>query len=180
MMRVFVAIGLDNQTRKFLVHHQNRISCVSSTGKLTQPENFHLTFEFIGEVSDRDITQIIEAMDGISSSRFTLTCDSLGKFDRAHRGLWWIHIKTHTILVDLQKNLRERLRTRGLRTDNGAYTPHITLAREVRMEAQSARSLLSTPIPPFTFPVDRIHLMQSSRRNGKLVYESIHEHVLTL
>ena len=177
-MRVFVAIGVEEQMRNLLLHQQQRIRRASVSGKFTSVSNFHLTLEFIGEITIQDLPRIIEALAGVVSSGFNVTCDSLGKFDRAGRQIWWVGIQRNRELNQLQQSVRSQLRLHSVHTDAGTYIPHITLAREVRVPTAIAEKLIRTPITPFSFTVDRLYLMESTRHNGVLIYKSMYELLL--
>ena len=68
--------------------------------------------------------------------------------------------------TSLQNRLAAELRARGFKLEDRRYTPHLTLAREVRGEAEP-KLVLPEPVPAL---VRGASLMLSERRQGVLTY----------
>lgn len=166
-MRLFIAINFDNKTKQNMLAVQRRLR-EWGAGNFSRPENLHLTLAFLGEVAADRVAAVRRAMDRVSVSPMELTFDHVGCFKRDGGDLWWIGIHEIKALAALQSDLARRLTDESFRLESRRFSPHITLAREVRLQAQPDRAALLGS--PFMAGADRISLMRSERIQGKLVY----------
>lgn len=167
-MRLFVAINLQETTRRGLVSLQEGLRRVSAGGRFTTPENLHLTLAFLGECDPAQAVAVRGVMDEVRFAPFPIEIHRLGCFRRAGGDIWWAGVRESEPLLALQRDLADGLRAAGFSLETRAYTPHITLAREVRTGAGEKT------VPPFGETVMKIDLMQSERIRGKLSYTAIH------
>ena len=86
------------------------------------------------------------------------------RFKRDGGDIWWAGVRESKPLSDLQRVLHNRLAAGGFKLETRGFSPHITLGREV------TTTLLPKQIEPFEENVDKIDLMRSDRKYGKLVY----------
>lgn len=116
-------------------------------GRLTHPEDIHLTLVFLGTIPPEQ-RQCAEAAAGrMRSPAFDLSLDQVGCFPRA-RVVWCGTDRAPTPLVQLVMTLRHELRDCGLALDPRPYAPHATLAR-------NARPLAARPLDqPIHWPVE--------------------------
>lgn len=166
-MRLFIAINFDEATKERMLAVQRRLR-EWGAGNFSVPENLHLTLAFLGEVATERIAAVRRAMDGVSVSPMELIFDHVGCFRRDGGDLWWIGLHENNVLTALQSDLAHRLADEGFRLESRRFSPHITLAREVRLQAQPDRAALLGA--PFTASADRISLMRSERVRGKIAY----------
>lgn len=166
-MRLFIAINFDEETKQNMLSVQRRLR-EWGTGNFSRPENLHLTLAFLGEVAADRIAAARRAMEGVSVLPMELAFDHVGCFRRDGGDLWWIGIHENKALAALQSDLARRLTDEGFRLESRRFSPHITLAREVCLQAQPDRAALLGA--PFTAGADRISLMRSERIQGRLVY----------
>lgn len=166
-MRLFIAINFEQATKESMLAVQRRLR-EWGAGNFSRPENLHLTLAFLGEIATDRIAAVRRAMDGVSVSPMELTFDHMGRFKRDGGDLWWIGLHENKALAALQSDLARRLTGEGFRLESLRFSPHITLAREVRLQAQPDRAALLGM--PFTASADRISLMRSERIQGKLTY----------
>jgi 2'-5' RNA ligase len=178
-MRVFVACLVDDRTKAFLLEQQGRVRELSVNGRYTRADQMHLTVEFLGELSMTEVARLSTVVDNFSGSSGMITCDHLGRFSRGSRDIWWVGVSSAR-LMQLQTQLRILLRNTGFPTENRPYRPHFTLAREVHIATEKAKQLLEEPIKPHHTNFSSIHIMESTREHGRLVYRSIHERYLSL
>ena len=85
-MRLFIAIGLNDEIRKTLVKAQDYLSRHGIRGSLTPRENLHMTLTFIGEHPDPD--QVLEVMENVEFSAFPITLNDIGLFN--NNVLWLV------------------------------------------------------------------------------------------
>lgn len=174
-MRVFIACLADGRTKKFLLQQQERVRRMSIGGRYTRVDQMHLTVEFLGELPAQEVARLITVVDGFTGLPGTIVCDHLGRFSRGSRDIWWVGVSSAR-LIQQQAQLRSLLQHAGFTTENRPYRPHFTLAREVRMPPEAVQRLLMQPTTPYHMNYSGIHIMESVREHGRLVYRSLHEH----
>jgi 2'-5' RNA ligase len=179
-MRVFFAIEFENDIKNFLYQIQNdvRQHCVS--GNFTHKENFHLTLRFIGEQSQEQIEQLIISLNETAGSmyEFELKLNSLGKFDRGNKKIIWVGLQKSQNLENLYNKLERNLERIGYAKEERVYSPHVSLAREVRVENYEELSG-KISVSNAAVRVKSISLMESTRINNKLCYIPIISEKLT-
>ena len=163
-MRLFIAILLSDPAKRHLLRAVDALRADAKSGIFTREENLHLTLAFLGETTRvRDLEQ---AMTAISFTPFELVIRSAGNF---HRSVQWAGVEPSPPLLQLVKDLQAQLKKQGFSTDERAFCPHITLAREYDVPCAS-----SIVIPEIVERVERISLMKSERIHGRLIYSQIY------
>lgn len=158
-------------------------------GNYTRLPNFHLTLKFLGEIDPALLPGLESVLDKVSENHapFVLEFGELGKFSKGSRPIIWCGVKANKLLLDLKEDLVEELGAK-FREFSGheRYTPHITLVREAAMEVSCRNSypmdsetmkdrllddlLRNVRLPEHRVRVSGISLMESTRRDGKLIY----------
>lgn len=170
-MRLFIAINFDEETRKKIIAVQQRLR-VLGTGSFSRPENLHLTLAFLGEVAPVQVDAVRHAMDCTAVKPMLLSFDHVGRFKRDGGGIWWIGLAENRLLMSMQKELSDHLVDAGFHLEDRRFSPHITLAREVRLTTQPEYStLLGTAI---STRASTISLMRSERISGSLTYTELY------
>ncbi len=93
------------------------------------PENYHLTLRFIGDVDDRLAHEIALILDQIRRKTFQLRFDGLGSFGGRRPRAVFASIEQASALMELQAEHERLMRRIGLEAEGRKYTPHVTLAR---------------------------------------------------
>lgn len=132
--------------------------------------NLHMTLAFLGEQEPETADDIIDAMDAVSLSSFSLTFDHFGSFTIQGKELWWLGCEPCPALNDLEADLRRELHTHSIHYDKKPFVPHITLARKVRLRQGPFARLEK----PFTGEVQRLVLFLSHRIKGVLTYTPLY------
>lgn len=162
-MRLFIAVHFSQAVKQVLIHTMDELRRQSVSGNFTRPENLHLTLAFLGETKEVEAAK--NAIDQSVVSTFSITVGGFGHFG----SLYWVGIEDNPQLADLAKQLHSTLRGSGFQIEDRKFTPHITVARQVRINCRP-RVL----VPNVTMPVSRISLMKSERMDGKLVYTELY------
>lgn len=166
-MRLFIAVNFDAQTRRNILAVQERLRTMGR-GNFSRPENLHLTLAFLGEVAPERIAAVRQAMERTAVPAVTLIFDRTGRFPREGGDLWWIGCAENPVLTSLQAELCARLSDRGFTLEHRWFSPHITLARAVRLrERPNTQTLLGAP---FSTEIRTVSLMLSERVGGTLTY----------
>ena len=169
-MRLFIAINFDEPTRRNICAVQERLRAAGS-GNFTHPENLHLTLAFLGETAPGRVAAVRRAMEQSAPPPLRLLFDRVGRFQRDGGDIWWIGLADNPPLLRLQGALCQNLAAQGFTLEDRRFSPHITLAREVRLTAPpDRRALLGEP---FAAEADAISLMLSERIGAKLQYSEL-------
>lgn len=170
-MRLFIAINFDEDTKKNMLAVQQRLKAWGK-GSFSRPENLHLTLAFLGEVAAERVGEIQSILDQLNVPRLRLLFNHVGYFQRRDGDIWWIGLEHNQGLFALQKELHQLLTAAGFPLDNRPFSPHVTLARRVRLHREPDKNqLLGTP---FTTTADTVSLMLSERVDGKLTYTELY------
>ena len=146
----------------------------SSGGKFVPENNFHITLHFIGESDDLvgAVTAMRSACEGIRP--FELHPCGYGFFEKNGRKTSFITVggKLDELGV-LHEMLESALADNGFAREYKKFTPHITLGRNVEHD-----ELVSAELSDIEFrtsmTVTGITLFESTRENGKMVYNPLH------
>jgi len=175
MMRLFIAVNCNDETKKLLLSVQDKIKSQSIKGSFSRPENIHLTLVFLGETPEDQVSAICSAIQEALSpptAPFTLAFSQTGCFTHSKKELWWIGAERADPSLPTLKNIRQRitggLSSAGIAFDDRPFNPHITLGREIKHNAP-----IVIPQQKIIFPVNRISLMKSEHSGGVLVYTEI-------
>lgn len=126
MIRLFVALPVPSDVRNVLTGLQNGLP----GARWTDPENFHLTLRFIGEVDyglGEDLAHLLMRID---APGFDVTVDDLGWFGNKRRPSALIaNVRKDDGLMHLQKKVESVAVRCGLKPESRKFHPHITLAR---------------------------------------------------
>jgi 2'-5' RNA ligase len=167
-MRLFVAINFDTTTKSRLHSLRDELRAHAAHGNFSLPENLHLTLAFLGECDAKQAAAAKAAMDAVHFEAFDLTIERVGCFKRDGGDVFWAGAREDKPLLDLQRDLTEKLFAAGFSLDRRRYSPHITLGLEVVTDWSPRR------IEAFGETVSRIDLMKSERIQGKLTYTAIY------
>lgn len=135
-----------------------------------RPELMHITLAFIGDTADGQLPAAVAATAAAALGRapFELCFDRAGRFPRSGRPrIIWLGSGTGTLeLTELAGAVGRCLRERGVRFDDRAFAPHVTLARTREgLDPDDARAIAAAidglQVPVWCTLVDRIALIQS-------------------
>ncbi|MGC4121535.1 MAG: RNA 2',3'-cyclic phosphodiesterase [Myxococcales bacterium] len=131
-MRLFVALELDDLARKRLADYQHRLQSLDRAVRWVNPEQIHLTLKFLGEVPDRQIPELAQAVDSLATQpAFEFVMESVGYFGspRSPRVIWAGVRMPNPALTALQKASETAISPLGYPPEDRAYSPHLTLGR---------------------------------------------------
>lgn len=183
-MRLFIALELEQLLKDELLGVQGRLKHFADDLKFTSASQFHLTLNFLGETDASLLEQIQARMKQAASrcSPFEISISGCGCFPpgRAPRVLWAGIAEPTGTLLKLQQELETSLRELGFKTEERAYSPHLTLAR-VR-EGRSPHALREAteklrPVP-LSQKVETVHLVQSILKPTGAEYSTVFHSVL--
>ena len=93
------------------------------------PENYHLTLRFIGDVDATVAHEIASMLDRVNRAAFELRLDGLSSFGGRKPRAVVANVAPSQALMDLQAEHERLMQRVGLEPEGRKYTPHVTLAR---------------------------------------------------
>jgi 2'-5' RNA ligase len=93
------------------------------------PENYHLTLRFIGDVDSRAAFEAASVLARIERQAFELRLDGLSSFGGRKPRAIIAMVSASKPLLELQVEHERLLQRAGLEPEGRKYTPHVTLAR---------------------------------------------------
>jgi len=145
-MRAFIAIDLPDSIRAALRHKQASFRSACPDARWIQPEGIHLTLKFLGEISDRKVTEVCESLRNLGRfESFAVGLKGFGFFPDARRPrVFWVGVDAPPNLKQLAEQVEEAMARIGFAREERAFRPHLTLARFRVPQAQPAlQTLLS-------------------------------------
>ena len=133
-VRSFIAIPVPSAVIQVLDDAVKSLdSDIGENVRWVRTEGIHLTLKFMGNIEAGMVDRVLEAMPAVASqfSPFELAISGLGVFPnpRRPRVLWsGVHGETET-LATLQVAIDDALGELGLRKEQRAFSPHLTLGR---------------------------------------------------
>ena len=130
-MRAFIAIDLPEPLHAALAEAQQRFRGACHDARWTRPEGIHLTLKFLGEISDAQTKQVVEALAPIESFEpFSVEVKGFGFFPQAHRPrVFWAGVAAPPALAELAAQVESHMEKIGFAREDRAFSPHLTLAR---------------------------------------------------
>jgi len=93
------------------------------------PENYHLTLRFIGDIDDALAHEIAGVLGRVRRTAFELRIDSLSSFGGRKPRAVVATVAPIAPLMELQAEHERLLQRLGREPEGRKYTPHVTLAR---------------------------------------------------
>lgn len=139
-----------------------------SGARWIDPENYHITLRFIGDIDGGMARDIAHMLEGVRRSSLTLTVDGLRIFGGDRPRALVAAIAPNRDLMDLQAEHERIMRRCGMPPETRKYTPHITLARLRDTSPRQAAEFLALRGPVFapSFTVDEFVLFSSRASTG--------------
>ncbi len=131
-MRLFVALNLPPEDRERLFKASAPLRDAGFPVRWIDPENFHLTLKFLGEVRSTAIPVVEKVIDRIAAGTraFPLTFAGFGAFPTIRRPeILWAGVEPTPALRCLKQDLEWGLTQHGFERETRAFHPHITLGR---------------------------------------------------
>jgi len=127
MLRVFVAIEIPSSITEALEGTRGGVE----GARWQRDDQLHLTLAFIGEVPNKQLTEIADELSRIHFKPFDLQLqgvDYFGKKPTKPNSLW-AGVVDKEPLVHLHEKITHALMNIGLEMDTRKFKPHVTLAR---------------------------------------------------
>jgi RNA 2',3'-cyclic 3'-phosphodiesterase len=175
--RCFVAIPLGDELRAELAvaveRWRDRPDCAGL--RWTDPDAWHLTLAFIGDVEPMRVEALSSAISAVTEphAAVTMATGGVGAFPRPARATvaWYGIADPYGALAGLADVVRRSLR---LPVEPQPFRPHVTLARTRGGGHADLRAWVREADPPVgRLEVGAVHLMRSHLGSGPARYEAL-------
>jgi 2'-5' RNA ligase len=176
-MRLFVALEIPEAQ----IHGLESMTGGIPGAHWIEPDAYHLTLRFIGEV-DRGEAQEIDAMLAeLAAPAFPVELAGVGQFDTGGRPrLLWAGVAARPGLRHLARKIDRAMVAAGLAPEERGFFPHVTLARLRDAPIPRVMRFLADHAlfraPPFI--ADRFVLFESRQGNGRAIYVPLADYPL--
>jgi 2'-5' RNA ligase len=140
-----------------------------------EPENYHLTLRFIGDVDDALAEEIADLLNKVERPAFALRIDGLDSFGGNRPRAVVAAVSAVAELVELQAEHERIMQRVGLEPDR-KYKPHVTLARLRDTSSRQVADFLSIrqpfSSPPFSVSRFVLYSSRASIGGGPYVVEA--------
>lgn len=176
MARLFTAIEVPYAMARALERLRGGVPGV----RWVDPENYHITLNFIGEVEGRLAREIGASLDEVDAPSFDLRLNDVGSFGRAKPHSLWAGVELVPLLRELQADTARAISRLGVKLEARKFTPHVTLARIKQPDDSLLANWLARHSGFHTdwFTVDRFVLMSSRPSRGGGPYGIEHAYPL--
>ena len=139
MTRTFIVLDLNKELQRFLGVIISQASQELPDLRWVEPAGIHLTLAFLGELSDDQLAEAVDATEEAAQKAipFEYRLKGLGIFGSTHQPrVIWMGVEDlpsgkiqGSPLQQLHRVLTKELELRGFETEKRSFSPHLTLAR---------------------------------------------------
>jgi RNA 2',3'-cyclic 3'-phosphodiesterase len=132
------------------------------------PENYHLTLRFIGDVNDLIAHEVASMLGRVKRGAFDLHFEGLTSFGGRKPRAVVAMLAPAQALLEVQSEHERLMQRIGLEPEGRKYTPHVTLARLRDSSSRDVAEFLATRgyFRTAAFPVSRFVLFSSRASVG--------------
>ena len=137
-MRLFIGLApnpaLRREAADFAAYFSARMP-----GKSVEPDNYHITLAFLGEISDEAVPAVERCMNAAAArvKPFAYSIQGVNAFGKPEHGILHLTVRDSGETARAASLLREALSGENLPFDPKPFCAHITLARNVRYFPQT-------------------------------------------
>lgn len=143
MPRLFTAIEIPREVGLDLSLLRGGLS----GARWIDPENYHVTLRFVGDVDDATGRDIMLMLGQVRRPAFDLMLSGLDQFGGHKPRSLFAAVKATPALMDLQAEQERLIQRLGLGAEGRNYKPHVTLARLRDASSRQVADYLATRSP---------------------------------
>ncbi|HKV76486.1 MAG TPA: RNA 2',3'-cyclic phosphodiesterase [Candidatus Sulfotelmatobacter sp.] len=129
-MRLFIALDIDDLIRERITRFVDEVRNFSPDARWVKPESLHVTLKFIGEQPYDAIEEIKQALKDVPAATAEIKFSGHGFFPTPKSArVFWIGMESGPQLTQLAAAIDERMANLGIKKEDRAFSPHLTLAR---------------------------------------------------
>lgn len=169
MIRLFVAVALPEEIQDRIA----QLCCGLPHARWVDPETYHLTLRFIGEVDESGFDDIDMALSVVRAPTFHLKLGGVDSFGNNNgvRAVW-VGVEREPALFHLRDKVESAVVRAGVAPETQRFKPHVTLTRsrqrgDARLGEFIARHSLFQAGP---FPISEFTLFSSFLSQSGPIY----------
>jgi len=139
MPRLFTGVEIPSDVRQGLATLRGGLP----GARWIDPENYHLTLRFIGDVDDDIAHEIASMLGRVKRMPFELHLEGLTSFGGRKPRAVVASVAPARALLDVQAEHERLMQRIGLEPEGRKFTPHVTLARLRESSSQQVAEYLS-------------------------------------
>lgn len=129
MVRAFVALELSGEIRSRLGKAREILRACSARLTFVDPELIHITAKFLGEVDEKNLPGIMDALKGIPFTPFPVSAGEVTVNNRNRPHTVWSALEDGGRGEQLLSAIDTALGPLGIAPESRRFTPHATVAR---------------------------------------------------
>jgi RNA 2',3'-cyclic 3'-phosphodiesterase len=163
MPRLFTALEIPSEIGQSMAQLRGGLP----GARWVDPENYHLTLRFIGDIDDALADEIADMLGQVERPAFSLHIEGLDSFGGHKPRAVVAAVPAVTQLVELQAEHERIMQRVGLQPER-KYKPHVTLARLRDTSSRHVADFLALrqPFRSATFSISRFVLYSSRASVG--------------
>jgi RNA 2',3'-cyclic 3'-phosphodiesterase len=134
MTRAFIALELSNDIKDQLTSAQQTLRGCKARFTFVDPEIIHITVKFLGEVDDKKLRNVMDALTSISFSPFSITAGKVTVNNKKCPHTVWCTIDDAGNGERLFVHIEDALAPLGFARETRRFTAHATIARVKSMD----------------------------------------------
>ena len=175
-MRTFVAIEISNNNVKDLIKNFQKNFKIDA--KPVNAEQLHFTLQFLGEISEELVQKVIESLQTIKFTEFSINLKGIGAFPKPKfpRVIWiGTDEKGGRNLIELADKVQNVLKPLGLVSDK-PFKPHITIFRIKKKIGDITKELNEKKVVDFGMQeISGMKLKKSELTSSGSIYSDLEE-----
>lgn len=173
-MRLFLAYAIDDTIKNYVHEIQEALKPSLYQGRLTQSLHLHLTVLFLGDQPGHRLSELESILDEVLTLETSFACASgmLGHFKQGPKALVYLGIEEGAKhLKKLHDTVKKALEAYDFVIPKQAYTPHITIARQVTFKDTEQAHFM--PQEKQFMAIQSLTLFHSYRHHETLTHEPL-------
>jgi len=169
LIRLFVGLKIPDDVCKKLSSLCSGLANV----RWVKKENFHVTLQFIGEVQENWLEDLVQSLSEVKFSQFDLTLSGVNFFGSARivKSIW-VGIKEKEDLLRLYSKISMSIEKVGIDFKRRKFTPHVSIARFVRQPGRKFQNYIeeNSLFNSRTFSIKSFTLFESVLKPNGPIY----------
>ncbi len=178
-MRTFVAIDINEEIREIAKEVMDKLQNIGFKANWSKPENLHLTLFFMGEMDERSVDFMSQALNkrmyGFPSFSTSLNGFGYFKFKNSPRVLF-LKLESTKSLQKMYLEMKSELNKHKIKYDDqGNFVPHITLGRVKEYPDNWEEQVSQIEIPKVALVIDGFTVYSSTLTPQGPIYKWIYK-----
>lgn len=176
MTRAFIALELSNDIKEQLAIAQQTLRGCKARLTFVDPELIHITVKFLGEVDDKKLREVMDALARVSFMSYPITTGNVTVNNKNRPHTVWCTIQDTGESEQLFLLIEDVLAPLGFARETRRFTPHATMARVKSFDPSLFTALGTLPAASYgSCRISGMKLKKSTLLPQGPVYEDLLE-----